>query len=362
MVFGGGVFMNLIAAWFAVFCVLLIGIRVPVTEFVVERVAEGGPAADYGLRPGDRIVAFNDAPVTYYYDFAQQLEPLADEAGAAGTVSFDLTVERDGRSIELPHREFPVGAEALTAWRESFDLHLKPAIGQVVPGMPAAKAGLEAGDRVTAINGQPIRTWDDLVEIVSSNAERPLVFKIQRGEDELSFQVTPRVAVDLSEDGAAAESGQKEGQIGIAYEGDETIVVRADGPVDALVRSPGETLHMLETIVVSTVRFFARASFQQIRENVGGPISIMVITADQAQGGLSQAIEWFAKLNLLLLFFNLLPIPVLDGGFILLSLIEGVIRRPVPPKVLKPVFSVFMVLLLGLIVMISFQDVLTHFF
>jgi regulator of sigma E protease len=73
--------------------------------------------------------------------------------------------------------------------------------------------------------------------------------------------------------------------------------------------------------------------------------------------GLRWSLNWFINLNLLLLMFNLLPLPVLDGGFILISFIEAIIRRPIPERILAPIYTVFVIFFIGLMVVISLWDV-----
>ena len=85
---------------------------------------------------------------------------------------------------------------------------------------------------------------------------------------------------------------------------------------------------------------------------------IVKITASQAKRGLGPTLNWFIIFNLLLLIFNLLPLPVLDGGFILLSIIEALLRRPIPPRVLAPIWTVFVILLIGLMATIIVWDVI----
>ena len=85
-------------------------------------------------------------------------------------------------------------------------------------------------------------------------------------------------------------------------------------------------------------------------------------TFRQGKKGVDDALWWFVKLNLILAFMNLLPIPVLDGGFILMSLIEAVIRRPVPARVMAPIYTACAVLLILLMLAISFNDILRSLF
>ena len=100
----------------------------------------------------------------------------------------------------------------------------------------------------------------------------------------------------------------------------------------------------------------------QIKANVAGPVRIARMTYQQATQGLQEYFSFFALINLVLMVMNLLPIPILDGGHIVISVIESLIRRPIPEKILIPVFNVFFFLLIALAIVVTFNDVINIWF
>ena len=186
------------------------------------------------------------------------------------------------------------------------------------------------------------------MEIISRSADKEITLTVLRKGQTLTFKLTPKVGYD----------DPKKGQIGVFCGSEAQRVERISNPFKAMAMAPAAAIDKVFFILKMNKDFFAKASFKQVRENVGGPIAIAAITAEAAQGGVIKLINWFIMLNLLLMIFNLLPLPVLDGGFIVLAFIEWIIRRPVPAKVLGPIYTAFVICFIVLIVLISLQDLI----
>ena len=154
----------------------------------------------------------------------------------------------------------------------------------------------------------------------------------------------------------------KLGVIGVGNSPERTVTEPGLSPWTAIKNAPLYTCSRLAELFTMQVEFFKKAGPRQIVDNVGGPVMIAAMTAKAYERGLDAAVEWFVTLNLLLLIFNLLPLPVLDGGFIVLAFVEALIRRPIPPRVLGPIYTVFVFLFMGLIAVISLWDVKRWFF
>ena len=347
MVFGGGVFMNYITAIIAMVFLGMMDKKVEVTKYVLEDAV--GLAKEYGLQAGDRIVAVNGTPLEYDYDYGklvieQHGETLKAEAGEIPAQV--LTVERAGQQIAVNVPALPV--EKFLQFRNDQILARPAIVGELVMTYPAEKAGLLKGDRITAVNDVPIYSWEQLIRQVEPQPERELKIAVDRAGTPMEFKLITVQSIE----------NPGNGQIGISAGGaDATIVEQGEPFVTALVNAPGETWFRMKYLVKAQVEFFRKATMKQIAQNVGGPVSIGRLTARFANMGLAESVSWFITLNLLLMVFNLLPLPVLDGGFIVLSFIEAIIRRPVPAKVLAPIYTTFTILFIGLMLTITFWDV-----
>jgi regulator of sigma E protease len=389
MVFGGGVFMNFVTAIFAAGLLLSLGTRVPLLQMRLEQVPAESALAQAGLQPGDAIVAVNGTPTPYYLDFAQMLtaypetqsgilsryndllasiftgryfttlgdishspyDGLPDPGRLKPAPAIALTVERQGNAIELPLASMTLGDFAKLHSELIENIQRPPIVGGLQPRLPAEKAGMEVGDQVIAVGDAPISSFKQMADIVEKSSGKELEFKVQRGDQTLTLPITPRD--NLLEPGI--------GMIGIIQGTPEERKIRELGVLKSFALAPVAVMDTFHSILQTNVQFFKNATGKDVRENLGGPISIAILTSKAASQGFSKSLEWFIMLNLLLLIFNLLPLPVLDGGFILISIIEAIIRRPIPPRILAPVYTVFVIFFIGLMVTISGLDIWNWF-
>jgi regulator of sigma E protease len=356
LVFGGGVFMNYVTAVVALTLLAVIGISVDLFKMKVENVEPGTLLAKAGLKPGDQVVAVGKTPITYYNDLdkalVKELKPAGDKAALDPTqpVKLTLTVDRAGKQQTLALPEMAV--KDLGEFQENLANSIwRPAlVANVAPNSPADAAGMKQGDQIVAIAGKPVDSYSQMVAGLSPNVNQPTPVKVKRGEKLVDLTLTPRPGLK------ALDEDTTRGYIGVVLGSTEKRKEREANPFKALYLAQQQSVDRVSGIVKANVRFFKDATMSDVRKNVTGPIGIAVITYKMAQSGWEYLVNWFVNLNLLLMIFNLLPLPVLDGGFILLALIEGIIRRPVPPKVLGPVYSVFVVGFIILMVLISVQD------
>jgi len=224
---------------------------------------------------------------------------------------------------------------------------LLPEIGEIMPDMPAQKAGLMKGDRVKEINGVSVSRWDELTDVIHENPGRALDLGIQRGETLIHVSVTPEKSIvkDIFGEGKAV------GLIGIKPSGSTIIIKENIG--SALSDSIARTWEISVLTVISIVKLIQRVIPM---DTIGGPILIVQMAGEQASKGLLNFFVFMAIININLGVLNLLPIPVLDGGHILFLGIEAVRRKPLSEKVISISQKIGLVVLLTLMAFVIYND------
>ena len=345
IIISAGVIMNVILA-----IVILVGILyvkgepvIPITT--VGYVQDGSVAQKVGLQRFDKIVAINDQPVKTWNEIQQlYIANLGKE--------ITFTVERDGQLLKLVLSRDNLGEEG------SENLGIAPMIpaivGDVVPGYPAEKAGLQKGDKIVAINGQPIRDWMDMTDIVSKSAGKPLQFQIERNGSLLTVEVTPKAVNEVGPDGESKIVG-KIGISAIAF------VERRPLSFGQALTKGWEQAKFTSAMMVKTLYWLVTGK-KSAKEVIGGPIMIGKMAGDFAKTGFVNLLELLAYLSLMLAIINILPLPVLDGGHLVMIIIEGITGKPIPTKVKVAIQQVGMALMLMLILFVIYNDISRIFF
>ncbi len=221
-------------------------------------------------------------------------------------------------------------------------------IGGVTPDMPAARAGLLAGDLITGVDGRPISTWDELSAAIRGGGGRPAELTVQRDGAELRLSITPEARPDKTIFGEVVGETYL---IGIER-GVEQVRI---GPLDALVNGASQTLWWCQTLVLSVVKIIQGRIPAQ---DIGGPILIVQAAGQQAQVGLESLLLFMAVISINLGILNLLPIPILDGGHLLFFALEVVMRRPLDLRHREIAQQVGLVILIGLMAFAFYNDIL----
>ncbi|MFI5327559.1 MAG: RIP metalloprotease RseP, partial [Candidatus Rokuibacteriota bacterium] len=318
----------------------------PVAPAEVGRVTEGGPAAQAGLRTGDRIAAVDGKPVQYWEDLARVVQTATGRA-------LELTVQgRDGapRKVALT----PVQAKRKdlfgddqVVWEVGASPYLAPAIGDVIPGDPAEQAGLKASDVVVALEGQPVMSWDELAEKIHQRAGQPTRLEIKRGTEALAITVTPKKGKVPGPDGKEIEVGL----VGIRP-GGATMMVRSN-PFSAM----WEGLAWSTDVTAKTgIGLYKIVVGQLDRSNIGGPIQIAKTAGEQARQGIVSLALVTAVISINLSRLHLLPVPLLDGGHLLFFAFEAVLGRPLSVRKREVAQQVGFALLMLLMVFAFYND------
>jgi len=221
-----------------------------------------------------------------------------------------------------------------------------PLVDKVLPGSAAERAGVMAGDRIIAVNGSSVDRFEDIVSDVITGVGQPVTLTIVRAGTERDLLVRP--AMVITRDRFGQES--RHPQLGIQR---PAAVVRAVGPVDAVRWAVIDTGSMVATIG-RTLRQVIMG--ERALAEMGGPVKTAQIAGQQASMGLVSAIAFMAFFSINLGFINLLPIPMLDGGHLLLYGIEAVRRRPLAEQVQQWAFMSGFAALMSLMAVLTWHD------
>ncbi len=221
----------------------------------------------------------------------------------------------------------------------------QPVLGEVKPGGPAAQAGLLQGDKVLAIGGKLVTSWDDIVQIVSKSPGKVLPFEIERNGQRL--RATVQVGSEKSENGAATVGK-------IMVFGPITY-----SPWEAVKFGAVSTYEFTAMMLTGLGRLFTGAVGLH---ELSGPVGIFKMTGEFAQQGIAVLMKWAAVLSINLGLFNLLPLPALDGGRLVFLGVEALRGRPVDPHKEGMVHFLGFAFLMLLILVVTWNDLQRIFF
>ncbi|MBC8479178.1 MAG: RIP metalloprotease RseP [FCB group bacterium] len=221
----------------------------------------------------------------------------------------------------------------------------KPIVGQVIPDYPAEELGLQEGDVITAINGIAVSSWEEMTEIVHNLPNTDIQVSWKSGAEVFTDSVRT-IASKMP-----VENGIEElGMIGIG----PRVIIHDAGFIQAIQEGLFKTGYWLQ-ITFSSVKmiFTGQAAFSEI----GGPVMIAKLAGESARAGLLTLFNFMAIISVNLALLNILPIPGLDGGHIIVSIIEGVSRRKLPTRVKLGILQVGMLFLLAVFALVMFNDI-----
>jgi regulator of sigma E protease len=323
--------MNIVFALLIASVIWAIGLPVLVNPPIIGPVDPNSAEGRLGVRSGDRITEVNGNRVRSWQDI--NLEVIT-----ALTNVVPVTVERDGQklSFNLPTRR----SEALGLKWLDVEPQERPIIGLIQPGMPAEKVGLQTGDKFLSFDGVYVLSQEHLSEVINKGEGRPCEVVVERDGKKLTLTVTP-----------VFDPETKRGRIGVGFAGGHYEVQRpGPTPVDQfsdVLRLMGKTFsalfHSKETGVTA--------------KDMSGPVGILGKLAVDVKTDFRLALSFMVMLNINLALLNLLPLPVLDGGHILMALYEVVTRRRVGVRFQEVVTTGFAVMLISFMAYVTFYDV-----
>jgi regulator of sigma E protease len=316
-----------------------IGIARPRIEVAPGKIVPG-PAYTAGLRTGDTIVAVDGKAVNSFSDVAQ-LIALGSGRNEQRKPQVAIAYERDGQRMP------PVLVQPeLVGPEEIRDIGVEPAvkvtINDVVAGSAAEQAGVKAGDVLTAIDGRSVNYSSFVEEHLRATNGQPVELSLVRDGSPLTLRATPRKVID-------PRTNAEVHRLGVSLRGSFTI--------KAVHIAPWKQVWRLVVLTWRNVISLVSPSSDVGLNKMSGAVGIVRIFYSAAEDGMRSVLALTILININLAIFNLLPIPVLDGGHIMFATIARLRRRALPTSFILTTQSVFMVLLLTMILYVGFFDV-----
>jgi len=339
IIISAGVIMNFILAVLILGGIVYFQGERIITTTKIGSVPQGSLAADIGLQANDKILAINGDELNSYNDISLSfLENLGEDVR--------FTVERNGKQKTL-----------VMDW-DDFDLtnergleiepYAEARIGALQENYPAVEAGLEVGDLIVQIDSMAISSWSEMRDAITPHAGKTLDLLVLRGEEELSLKLTPKEFEYEDADGNKLTRGL----IGIApqYE----MEFRTYPLLESLWKGFSKSVSIGALQVKGFGWIFSGK--ESASESLTGPVGIAQMAGQFARQGLLSWLNLVAMLSVVLAIVNILPIPALDGGHLIIIIAEGVLGRPVSVKAKIAAQQIGMLLLLMLLLFATFND------
>ena len=336
-----GPMMNILLAVVLLTTVYMVHYEYPVyldKPAVVEGVRKDSPAARAGVQAGDRIIKIEGIENPTW----EQVQP---RVWLSPNQALVVTIQRGNQVLEktLYPKAVTTSEVGTVGWFPEEPV----VIGRLDPGLPAAKAGMKEDDRIVAMNGQPVPSIESMIESLQQSKDQPVDLSVVRGEQTLSFRLQPVLS-------PTEDPKEQRYRLGFVNKG-VTKVTKLSFPAALSLSLDQNKKYSLLILELAKKMVERKISLRAI----SGPIGIAQDAGYAAQQkGWTPLMELTAGISLNLGIFNLLPIPILDGGVILFLLIEGLMRRDISLNIKERVYQAAFVFLVLFAVMVIYNDLM----
>ncbi len=343
-----GPVMNVVFGFVIAGLIYFVGLPIPVNPSVIGQVEPGSPEAKLGIRVGDRIVAVNGKLVRSWQDVQMttamaltNVLPVTIERktanGERGTATrVETTYHLTAKVNEL------AGLKFLDLEPEEY-----PVVAEVMSGSAAEKAGLKKGDEVRSFAGVPVVGERQLISLIKKRPGETSAIEVLRGQERLKLSVTPKF-----------DPATRTGLLGVLLTPNATTVYQVQNPGPL----PWELVNQVfeQTFGTLSALVHSRQTGVGVKD-LSGPPGILAMLAASLRADYRLALKFMVLLNISLAILNLLPVPVLDGGHIVMAILEKVRGRPLSARIQEYATTAFAVLLISLMLYVSYNDVVKRF-
>jgi regulator of sigma E protease len=318
----------------------IVGKKIGDTEYMISAVPLGGYVKMLGEEGGEELTESEKASAFNYQPVSRRA--LIVIAGPIFNILLTFVIFSSVLSIGLPVN-VPVMSRML------------PVIDEVQEGYPAHEAGMQPADRIVKINEKEIDTWFDMVNIVAQSPGKELLFDVKRDKQVVSLAITPLSVEETDFEGNPITIGR----IGVRKIGGGLFdTIQAEG----LLTVPAKGLiatYKMGFFIIDSIKMLITGKVSA--KNLGGPITILKESGRAASAGLLTYFMFMALLSVNLGILNLLPIPVLDGGHLLLFAAEAIKGKPISEKTIAIAQRIGMAFIIGLLTIALYNDILRLF-
>jgi len=340
---------NFLFAIFALAVMYMVGVQT--IKPVVGNVVEGSRAEQAGIMPTQQIIKIGDDDIANWQDATFSLMSHLGDKSVAVTLRNEnyqqttQTLNLDGWKLDQQDVP-PLSSLGIVPFRPQATL----TIAAITKDSAAEQANLQVSDVILAVNGETMSSWQQLVNLITQSANKSLQFSVKRQDSIKTITVTPKSRV--------VSNGVEQGFLGVApvveQWPDDFVETRHYGPLDSIVLGTKETWRL---ITLSFDMIGNLITGQVSVKNLSGPVGIAVGAGTSVSYGLVAFLSFLALISVNLGVFNLLPLPVLDGGHLMYYIIELFRKKPVSEKTQEFGFKVGALLLIFLTCFALFNDV-----
>jgi len=322
------------------------------TGMRVERFSIGFPPRLIGKKIGDTDYCLSAIPLGGYVKVAGVIDESMDTEGVQGE-PWEFQSKRTYQkllyitggvlfNILLSIIIFT----ALTLSSGIYSASDEPIIEEVVPGLPADSSGLQAGDRILAIDGTSIATWNEMVDLIHAKPDQSIQIAWSRNGQSFATELTP-ITNKILQGSKLVDVGM----IGIS----PILEHHRAGFFESIGRGTANTWYWFKVTVVSLKML---VTGEESIRNLGGPIFIARLAGESAKSGFASLLGLIAIISVNLALINILPLPALDGGHVIVTVTESIIRRPLSIKAKMRIQQVGLAIILTLTVLVFYNDIL----